>query len=124
MVDAMTVDIYHSRRGKYRVCKYWLPNDKIDRDRVVLLTQPAGVFYASEANVINSDFNPIANAFGSNRNVVTLETTDKVDDLIKNSIVLYLDKSWTVDGIQRDICKKETEFNNTVRAFTYINLRR
>lgn len=120
----MSVDIYHTRRTNFRVCKYWLPDDKLDRDKVILMKEPAGIFYAAEVNAINSDFNPIANTFGSNRNIVTLETQDEVNDLKKMSIVLYLNKSWTVDNIQREMHKKETQFGDDIHATTYINLRR
>ena len=120
----MSVDIYRSRRTNYRVCKYWLPDDNMNRDKVILFKNPAGMFYATEANAINSNFNPIANAFGSNRNIVTLVTTDDVSDLKKNSIVLYLDKSWVVDDIQREIFKKATEFDNEMHSTTYIGIRR
>jgi len=120
----MSVDIYHSRRTNFRICKYWLPNDKINRDVIVLKEMPAGVFYAEEVNAIASGFNPTANVFGSNRNTITLKTNDDVRDMKKLSIVLYLGKSWTVDDIQREIHKKETQFDDDVHATTYISLRR
>ena len=124
MVDEMSVDIYHTRRTNFRVCKYWNPNDKINRDIIVLSEAPAGIFYAEEINALTSGFNPIVNAFASNKNTITLRTNDDVSDLKKNSIVFYLGKSWTVDDIQREIYKKETQFNDDIRATTYINIRR
>lgn len=124
MVDAMSVDIYHTRRTNYRICKYWLPNDKINRDVLILKEVPAGVFYAEEVNAIQTGGNPLANVFASDKNIITLKTNDKVDDLRRLSIVLYLGKSWVVDDIQREIYKKETQFNDTIRATTYISIRR
>lgn len=124
MVDAMSVDIYHSRRTNFRICKYWLPNDKLNRDVIVLKEMPAGVFYAEEVNAITSGFSPIANTFAADRNTITLKTNDDVKDIKKLSIVLYLGKSWTVDDVQREIHKKETQFDNDIHATTYINLRR
>lgn len=124
MVDAMSVDIYHTRRTTYRVCKYWLPNDKLNRDVVILKEVPAGVFYAEEVNAIASGFSPTANVFGANKNTITLKTNDDVENIKKLSIVLYLGKSWTVDDVQREIHKKETQFDNDIHATTYISLRR
>ena len=117
MVDAMSIDIYHTRRTNYRICKYWNPNDKLNRDAVVLQEVPAGIFYAEEVN-------PIVNAFASDKNTITLKTNDNVEDLKRSSIVLYLGKSWTVNDVQREIHKKETQFSNDIHATTYINLRR
>ena len=124
MVDAMSIDIYHTRRTNYRVCKYWNPNDKLNRDAVVLQEVPAGIFYAEEVNPITSGFNPTVNAFASDKNTITLKTNDNVEDLKRSSIVLYLGKSWTVNDVQREIHKKETQFSNDIHATTYINLRR
>lgn len=124
MVDAMSVDIYHSRRANFRVCKYWLPNDSMNRDKVILTQTPAGIFYATETNAISSGLNATANVFASDRNLITLKTEDDVKDIKKMSIVLYLGKSWVVDDIQREIHKKETQFDDDIHATTYINLRR
>ena len=118
------IDIYHSRRTNYRLCKYWNPNDSINRDMVVLKDTPQGIFYAEEVNAITSNANPVANAFMGTRNTITLKTEDKVNDLKKMSIVLYLNKSWVVDDIQREIHKKETQFSDDIHATTYISLRR
>lgn len=120
----MSVDIYHSRRTHFRECKYWLPDNKQNRDVIVLTREPAGIFYAKESNAISSGFNPLANVFAVDRNTVMLETNDDVEDMVKGSIVLYLDKSWTVDTIQRQIHNKEVEFNDEIHATTYIGIRR
>ena len=124
MVDAMSIDIYHTRRTNYRVCKYWLPNDKINRDLIVLQETPAGIFYAEEVNALSTNFNPLVNTFGANKNIIVLKTNDDVRDLKKLSTVLYLGKSWVVDDIQRELHKKETQFDDDVHATTYINIRR
>ena len=123
MVDDV-IDIYHTRRTNYRLCKYWNPNDNLNRDKVVLTETPAGIFYAEEVNAITSNFNPVANVFGADKNIVTLKTNDKVNEIVEHSIVLYLNKSWTVDNIQREIHKKETQFDNDIHATTYISIRR
>ena len=120
----MSIDIYHSRRTTFRACKYWLPNEKINRDVIVLKEVPAGIFYAEEVNALTSGMSPIANAFAADKNTITLKTNDDVKDLKKMCIVLYLGKSWTVNDVQREIYKKETQFDNGVHATTYINLRR
>jgi len=120
----MSIDIYHTRRTTFRPCSYWLPDDKKNRDAIILQDTPAGIFYAEEVNAISSNMNPSANVFASNRNMVTLKTNDEVKDIKKFCIVLYLGKSWTVDDVQREIHKKETQFDNDIHATTYINLRR
>lgn len=120
----MSIDIYHSRRTYFRVCKYWLPDDKLNRDEIVLKNAPAGIFYAKESNSISSDFNALGNVFAINKDTVVLETGDDVKDIKKNSIVLYLGKSWTVDNVQRSIHTKETQFDNDIHATTYIGIRR
>ena len=112
MVDAMSIDIYHTRRTNNRVCKYWLPNDKINRDKIILSEIPQGIFYAEEVNVLANNSNPIVNVFAANKDTITLKTNDDVKDLKRMSIVLYLGKSWVVNDVQREIHKKETQFDN------------
>lgn len=124
MVDAMSIDIYHTRRTNYRVCKYWNPNDRINRDEVILKETPEGIFYATEVNALSTGAAPIANVFNANRNIITLKTDDDVKNMKKLSIVLYLGKSWVVDDIQREIHTKETQFSNDIHATTYISIRR
>lgn len=118
------IDIYHTRRGFFRDCKYWLPDKTKNRDEIILTQIPTGMFCAKEVNAITSGANPIGNVFASNKNTVVLETRDDVNDLVKDSIVLYLGKSWVVDNLQREIHTKETEFSDEIHATTYISIRR
>lgn len=118
------IDIYHSRRSNFRKCSYFLPTENRRLDEYVQKSRPQGTFYAKEVNSLSNQQNVVNNAIILDRNMVTLETDDIVNDLVRGSIVLYLNQVWIVDNTQQEVKIKESEFNSEIRATTYISLRR
>ncbi len=122
----MSIDIYHSRRTNYRECKYFVRNENTsfgDLDRYILTEMPSGVFYAKEVSPQNDKKDQIANVILYDKKIITLETTDIVDDLESGCIVLYLGHGWMVEQVQRSVCRRETEFGE-MKYKTIISIRR
>lgn len=120
------IDIYHSRRGKFRKCEYWLrdESDSFDINSWVLKNKPQGIFYATEVNAISNQANPINNAIMFDKNMVAISTDDDIEDISRGCIVLYNGKTWIVDNVQAEIHKKETEFQSGTHATWTLSLRR
>lgn len=123
----MAVDIYHTRRTNYKLCQYWNRDESTrigDASKWVLANKPTGSFYARPESQTTNSANPVANAMMFDRNTVTLCTEDHVDDIKKDSMVLYNGKVWGVVNVQFAPHKKESEFSNEGHYTTYISLRR
>lgn len=122
----MSIDIYHSRRGKFRRCRYWVrdTSKNIDRSKFVLENKATGVFYAEEVDSIVNDQKQVLNVMMFDKNSVSLETRDEVDDISRGSIVEYNGDIWFVENVQFIPHKKETEFSNKLHFTTLLNLRK
>lgn len=121
------VDIYHSRRGHFKSCTYWLrdESDRIgDLTTWVLKTTPSGIFYAKETTPITNQANQTNNVFIYDKNMVSLETYDDINDIKRGCVVLYNGTAWFVDSVQKKIIIKESEFQNVDKALWVINLRK
>lgn len=121
------IDIYHSRRGHFNKCAYYLreeDNAISDLNEYVLKTTPTGYFYARESNSLAQSKNQVNNAIMIDRSVINIQTNDDVNGLIAGSIVVYNGKVWLVDNLQQEIHLKETEFSQHKHCTTYIALRR
>lgn len=119
-------DIYHSARGHFKECKYWIRDERDsvgDLTKWILENKPAGMFLAMEINEKSDRANQLSNSFMWDVNSVTLETNDLVDDLVRGCVVLYLNHAWLVNGVQRMIHRQESEFAEE-RYTTYISLTR
>lgn len=120
------IDIYHSRRTKYRECKYFVRDENSaygDLDKYILTEKPSGIFYAKEVSPQNNQKDQVANVILYDKSIITLETTDLVDDLTSGCIILYLKHGWIVEQVQRSVITKETQFNQ-MRYRTIISIRR
>ena len=121
------VDVYHSRRTNYALCKYWVRNEKISDAQLneyVLKTKPQGEFYAKEVNPNYNQENPQANAMMFQKNVITLETNDDINDIKVGNVVMYNGKLWHVEGIQSKLHRKESEFDTEEHYTIVLNIRR
>lgn len=120
------IDIYHSRRGKFQRCVYWLrdTSKNIDRNKFVLENEPTGTFYAKIVNNIINEAKQVQNAMLFDRDTVTIETNDDILDIKKGSLVKFLDEIWFVENASFMPHNKESEFSNKLHTTTYLNLRK
>lgn len=121
------VDIYHSRRTNYALCKYWVRNEKVSDAQLneyVLKTKPQGEFYAREVNPNYNQENPQANAMMFQKNVIALETDDDINDIKVGNVVMYNGKLWHVDNVQSKLHRRESEFDIEEHYKTVISIRR
>lgn len=121
------IDIYHSRRVNYKLSYYWKRNESVkigDASKWVLENKPSGSFYAKPESEQSLIKNQIHNEFLLDRNSIVISTSDEINDLDSEDLVLYSGKTWLVVSIQRKIHIKETEFSSEEHYTSYINLRR
>ena len=121
------IDIYHSRRTNYAECVYWVRDERTsvgDLNQWILKNKSNGVFYAREVSPQYNQQNQQANAFMFDRNVITLQTDDDVDELTRGCVVLYQGHPWMVDTVQRLLHRKESEFDVEQHYKTIISMRR
>ena len=122
-----TVDIFHSRRTCYAQCTYWIRDE---RDSVgnssewILKHTPSGIFLAKEVSPHYNQHNQIGNGYIFDKNGITLESDDDLSEIVTGCIVLYNGKTWFVDNVQKEIHRKETEFNVEIDYKYIITLRR
>ena len=119
------INLYHSRRGTFKKCYFWTPNEQITNlSNYVLNNTPTGSFSAKEVSDITKDGGQIGGVIYKNDNQsVTLSTPDNVTKMVIGSIVKYDKKEWIVKSIAYKLESKETEFGDGI-AETYISLRR
>ena len=121
------IDIYHSRRTNYEECIYWVRDESVavgDLNQWVLKNKSNGVFYAKEVSPEYNQANPQANVFLFDKNIITLETDDDVDDIDRGCVVLYNGKPWMVDNVQRQLHRKESQFDTEKHYKTIVSIRR
>ena len=122
-----TVDLFHSRRTRFIECKYWVRDERVavgDVTQWVLKHSPSGTFYAKEISPQYNQFNKVGNGFVFNRDGITLESDDDLYEIVVGSIILYNGKPWFVDNVQKQIHRKETEFNIDIDYKYIITLRK
>lgn len=120
------IDIYHSRRGHFKLCKYWNrnENDSVgDLSKWIINKKPDGVFYAKQITPKINQANQLNNVFMYDRNSVTIETSDKVDTIKRGSVVQFLNKEWLVQSVQFELHHKESEYSDDEYT-TYMQLTR
>ena len=121
------IDIYHSRRNYYEECYYWVRDERTaigDLNQWILQNKSNGMFYAKEVNSMYNQPNPQANVVMFDKNVIAIETQDDIDEISRGCVVLYNGKPWIVDSVQKELHRKESEFD-TDKHYKYIlNIRR
>lgn len=118
------IDIYHSRRTKYKKCPYYVEAPNRDLDKWVLENKPSGFIYCQPVDMKTQDKNPLNNAMMFDKNSVVLMTSDHCDDLKPKSVILYDGHTWTVDNLRQELHLKQSEFSKENHYDTYIYLRR
>lgn len=118
------IDIYHSRRGKFRKCFYWLRNNKEPVEALIHDISPTGIFYAVEASVISKVSNNIYGRILFDKQTVTLMTDDDIEDITQNCVIKYNDQIWLVIDVQIELHMKETQFSKKQHATRFLTLRR
>ena len=121
------IDIYHSRRTNYAECRYWVRDESVaagDLNQWILKNKSNGVFYAKEVSPKYNQANPQANVFMYDKDTITLETDDDVDELSRGCIVLYNGKPWMVSDVQKRVHEKESEFDIEKHYTTIVSIRR
>lgn len=107
------VDLFHSRRTNYHKCDYYIRDERAQSgspSQWVLYNQPSGWFYAKPLSLKSTQMNAINGVWALDRNHITLETDDDIDDLSRGSIVRFDEELWLVESVQRMIHNKESEF--------------
>lgn len=120
------LDIYRGRRDLFTKCTYWSQitnNDIVLNSEIVYNTTPTGHFYAKEISSLTTDNQVLGEAFMFESNNVTLQTTDNVSDLKVNDKVVYLDKEYRVDNIQKTAENRQRQFRVKTSYTYYISLR-
>lgn len=121
------IDIYHSRRTNYEECFYWIRDERTsvgDLNQWILKNKHNGVFYAREVSPEYNQANPQANVFMLDKNMITLETDDDIDDISRGCVVLYNGKPWMVDNVQRKLHLKESQFDSEKHYTVIVSIRR
>ena len=122
-----TVDLFHSRRTCFAQCLYWIRDERIqigNASEWILKHTPSGEFFAKEVSPHYNQFNDIGNGFRFNKDGITLESDDDLSEIVVGSLVLYNGKPWFVDNVQKEIHRKESEFNVDIDYKYIITLRR
>lgn len=120
------IDIYHTRRGHFKLCKYWNRNedDSVgDLTKWIIDRKPEGMFYAKQVNAHTNQASQLNNVLMFDKNMVTISTNDIVDTIKRGSVVQYLGKVWLVQSVQFEQYHKESEFDDE-KYTTYISLTR
>lgn len=121
------VDIYHSRRTNYEECLYWVRDERQsvgDLSQWILKNVPSGKFYAREVNPLYNQENAVVNSMMFDKNTISLETDDDVDDITRGCVVMYNGKPWIVDSVQRVLHRKESQFSSEKHYKVTVNIRR
>jgi len=121
------INIYHSRRGKFKECKYWLRDERDsvgDLTQYVLKNQPTGIFYAQETTALTNGKGQVNNLINYDESLVNIASNDEISDIKAGCIVEYLHHAWLVVNVQQEIHLKESEFCDTGSRTTYLSLRR
>ena len=118
------VDIYHSRRGMYNLCPFWIRNEDGvgNSEEYIYNRKPSGYFYAKEVNAETNNSNIIAGSFMADQHIITLESADWLEDMTENSIVRYNGYLWRVDSVQKTPVRKESEFSSRISYYWYLQL--
>lgn len=122
-----TVDLFHSRRTYFAECKYWIREESAyisNSSEWVLKHVPSGSFYAREISPQYNQFGQIGNSFQYNKDGITLESDDDLSELTVGSIILYNGKTWRVDNVQKEIHRKESQFNVEIDYKYIVSIRR
>ena len=118
------VDIYHSRRGMFNCCPFWIRSEEGvgNSEEYIYNRKPSGYFYAQKVEAENDSSNIIMGAFLADQHNVMIKSRDDLSGITENSLVKYKDKLWRVENIQKEEIIKECEFSSTTSYYWYLQL--
>ena len=121
------VDLFHSRRTNYHKCAYWVRDERNAAGSPrnwVLENQPSGNFYAKTISVKSNQMNIINGVWAVDKDYITLETDDTVDDINRGCLVDFNEELWLVENTQRQPYNKQAEFSRKIVYKTILTLTR
>ena len=83
LVVSMAINLFHSRRTSYALCKYWKrkTNGYGDANELIHNEKPSGYFYAKPMSAKNKDVETLQGVMMYDEDSLTLKTTDDIKDL-------------------------------------------
>lgn len=121
------IDLFHSRRTNYHKCIYWVRDERnaVGSPRNwVLENQPSSNFYAKTISVKSNQMNIINGVWAVDKDYITLETDDTVDDINRGCLVNFNEELWLVENVQRQPHNKQAEFSRKIDYKTILTLTR
>lgn len=115
----MALDLFHSRRGKFKLCKYW-KRDENNPSEEWDARKDYDIFYAQPVNFSKQN-NQVNNQFMFTQDSTTIFTNDKIN-IESMDVVEYLGKKWEVINVQVTPHLKESQYGE-LDGTTYITLR-
>jgi hypothetical protein len=119
------VDLFHSRRINYDRCEYWVRDERDSTgspSEWIMRNDKSGVFYARAISPENNQANVVSNVWMLDSNNITLETDDDIHEMTRGCIVKYDNDLWLVQGVQKSIHLKESEFSKHKHYKYIINI--
>lgn len=119
------IDIFMSRGGCYRECKYWRREAKYygDNNKIVHTTSPSGVFYAKIMKDNSKNLQEYANVFQYNSQRLNILTRDVVN-IAPNDLIEMNNEIYIVISVAERIVEKNSQFSNTPSKQTLIGLKK
>lgn len=122
----MAINLFHSRRTSYALCKYWKrkTNGYGDANELIHNEKPSGYFYAKTMSAKNKDLETLQGVMMYDKDSLTLKTTDDVKDLKAQDIIEFRGSLWFVDNVQVEEIVKQTQFNYSNSFIYYLSIRK
>lgn len=109
------VDLFHSRRTNYNKCVYWIRQEQnTSPSQWVAKNEPSGKFWAKPVSPKTNQGDVINGVWRVDKNHISLETDDDIEDLTQGCIVKYNEALWLVENVQGEIHNKESEFSKKI----------
>lgn len=120
------IDVYHSRRGAYNYCTWWIRDEGGvgNSEKYIYNRKPSGYFYAKKVEVEANDSNIIMGTFLADHHRTMIQSKDDLSGMHENAIVKYKGKLWRVENIQADEYTKETEYSSETTYVWNLTLER
>lgn len=122
----MAINLFHSRRTSYALCKYWKrkTNGYGDANELIHNEKPSGYFYAKPMSAKNKDVETLQGVMMYDKDSLTLKTTDNIKDLKAQDIIEFRGSLWFVDNVQVEEIVKQTQFNYSNSFIYYLSIRK
>ena len=122
----MAINLFHSRRTSYALCKYWKrkTNGYGDANELIHNEKPSGYFYAKPMSAKNKDLETLQGVMMYDKDSLILKTTDDIKDLKAQDIIEFRGSLWFVDNVQVEEIVKQTQFNYSNSFIYYLSIRK